>query len=334
MIINDTMINADCETILSELQRQLAINNIPYLRKSQDSGRNIMVQCPYHGNGQERRPSAGIRKADGVLHCFACGQVSTMPELISYVFGKNDMLGQWGMKWLVKNFSAIRIEERQDIDLDLSRNDKPEKVKIDYVSPAELDSYRYYHEYWTERGIIDENIIELFDLGFDPMTNAITFPVLDMGGNCVFVAKRSVATKRFHYPKDVVKPLYGAYQLKHNSCYVEMNDGEKRLVQSVFITESMIDCLLLWQAGHKAVALNGTGSDLQFKQLKQIPCRHFILATDNDKAGQEAREKLKRNVPNKIFSEIQFPDGIKDIGDLGKAKQFNKIKNIRDWEVF
>lgn len=342
MIVNDIMINASCEEILAELQRQLAINKIPYLQKIHDSGRNIQVQCPYHGNGQERRPSAGILKKDGTFHCFACGEVHTLPEVISYVFDKDDMFGKWGMRWILKNFATVKVEERADVEIDLERNHTTNKNSVldnsadnkhsSFVTEEELDSYRYYHEYWTKRGIIDDDIIELFDLGYDKRTNCITFPVRDIDGNCLFVARRNVETKWFNYPKDVEKPLYGLYEL-HRAFLSEVNPlyafSELHKVE-LYITESMIDCILLWQAGKYAVALNGTGSSEQFKQLRTLPCRHLILATDNDKAGKLAREKLRKALSNKLITEIQFPEYRKDIGECTS----DEIQNIERWEIF
>ena len=345
MIINDIMINADCGDILAELQRQLTINEIPLLQKTKDSGDNIMVQCPYHGNGQERRPSAGIRKSDGMFHCFACGETHTLPEVISYCFGNDDMFGKQGFKWIMKNFATVQVEERKDVEIDLERSHTSHKNsllgnssvdKLNRVSEEELDSYRYYHKYWTKRGITDEHIIELFDLGYDPKTDCITFPVRDINGNCLFVARRSVKTKYFNYPRDVEKPLYGLYELSlrafNNYGFVSVGNYviDTFRYNEIFITESMIDCILLWQAGFYALALNGTGSELQFKQLRELPIRKLILATDNDKAGQQAREKIKKNVPNKLFTEIDFPQGIKDIGEC----TVEEIKNIKDWEVW
>lgn len=335
MKVNDIYINAELHTILSELQRQLIINHIPYLQKTQDSGKDIMVQCPYHGNGLERRPSAGIRKSDGLLHCFACGEVHTLPEVISFVFGKDDMFGVWGMKWLTRNFGVVAVEERKDVEIDLERSNTAGKNSVlgnsdsdkpQWVSEEELDSYRYYHKYWKERGITDDNIIELFDLGYDKKTDSITFPVRDIYGHCLFVARRNVKSKIFNYPKGVEKPLYGLYELHSAGAYVP--------IHTLFVTESMIDCILLWQGNHHAVALNGTGSELQYEQLRKLPIRHLILATDNDKAGRLAKEKIRKNVPNKLITEIEFPSDIKDVGDLGKAKRFNDIKNIKNWEVF
>ena len=337
MIINEIQINASLEDILAELQSQLAINNIPYLTKYKDSGNDIMVQCPYHGMGQERKPSAGIRKTDGTFHCFACGETHTLPEVISHCFGySNDVFGKQGFKWIMKNFATVQVEERKDVEIDLERSNTTNKNRVlgnsdsdksKWVSEKELAEYRYYHKYWTERGITDDGIIELFDLGYDYKNYCITFPNRDIDGNCVFVAKRSVKTKWFNYPKGVDKPLYGLYELwqllKRN---VKINE--------LFITESMIDCILLWQAGHYAVALNGTGSELQYKRLNQIPCRKYILATDNDTAGQKARQKLRKRIHNRLITEIEFPSTIKDVGDLGKAGRFDDIKNIEQWEVF
>jgi len=357
--INDTIIHADLSDVLSELQRQLYSKHIPYLQKTQDSGKNIMVQCPFHGNGQERRPSAGIRKSDGMFHCFACHEVHTLPEVISFCFeAENDIFGQFGMKWLVRNFGTVEVEERKDVEIDLKRNnishksgvlDSSDSDKPQWVSEEELDSYRYYHKYWKERGITDDNIIELFDLGYDRKTDSITFPVRDVDGHCLFVARRNVKSKIFNYPKGVEKPLYGLYELYYmvygkGKWGYAMNgpaDGDKEykvtatmnFPTDLFITESMIDGILLWQAEHYAVALNGTGSELQYEQLRKLPCRHFILATDNDKAGRLAKEKIRKNVPNKLITEIDFPSDIKDVGDLGKLKRFNDIKNIKDWEI-
>ena len=336
MQINDTIFNASLEEIFVELQSQLAINQIPYFQKGfRNSGNHIQVQCPFHGDGQERKPSAGIRKSDGVFHCFACNEVHSLPEVISYCFGYNDILGKEGWKWLVKNFATVTVEERKDIKLDYSRDKKVETHEIQYVTEEELDTYRYYHKYWTERHIIDANIIELFDLGYDKKTQCITMPVRDATGNCLFVARRSVKTKWFNYPKGVEKPLYGLYELQQEIEYwsVTTTDGETHegwRPDEIFICESMIDCILLWQAGFYAVALNGTGNELQFKQLKQLPCRKFILATDNDDAGQQARDRIKKNVKGKIFTEIIFPKGIKDIGEC----TVEEITDIKEWEVF
>lgn len=322
MIVNDILINASCEDIVYELQRQLQINQIPYLHKIQDSGKNLQVTCPYHKLGQERRPSAGILKSDGTFHCLACGETHTLPEVISYCFGKDDMFGKWGMKWIVKNFATVEVEDRKDVEIDMERNhttnknnilDSSSDNKSNYVSEEELDSYRYYHNYWTERGITDEDVIELFDLGYDPKTNEIIMPNYNKDGKCVFVARRSIIGKRFSYPKNVEKIVYGIYQLYQL----------EKFPKEVYITESMIDCIYLWQFGRYACALNGLGTKSQFDELCKMPCRKFILATDNDEAGMKARAILRNNIKNKLITEVVLPTNKKDINECTKDEILN-----------
>lgn len=308
MEINGVEFNASLEQILNELVSQMRLNNIDYMQKMKPAGNSIQVCCPYHAQGLERRPSAGIRKSDGKFHCFACGEIHELNEVISYCFGydsEHDAAGAYGWKWLLKNFATVAVEERQPIKLNLSRQKVKATKKIEYVSEEELDKYRYYHPYWRKRGITDEAIIELFDLGYDRDSDCITFPVRDVSGRTLFVAKRSTKTKYFNYPKDAIKPLYGLYE-----CF-----QQESFPKEIIVCESMLDALSFWEAGKYAMALNGTGNELQMDQLRQLPCRKLILATDNDKAGMKARDRIRKNVRNKIVTEYIFPDQKKDAND-------------------
>lgn len=325
MKINDVEFNAELEEILTELQNQLALNGIALLQKMKPSGNDIMVQCPYHGDGQEKRPSAGIRKSDGIFHCFACGETHTLPEVISHCFGK-DMFGDFGWRWLLQNFGTVSTEERKDVRLDFDRHYISNRTdNRNYVTEEELDSYRYFHPYMYERGLTDE-VIEMFDIGYDSRSNCITFPVRDVQGRCLFVARRSVSYKFFNYPKGVEKPLYGLYELymcDYPDGY-EDYDGTWHNIShfptEVIVTESMLDALSFWTIGKHAVALNGLGNDLQFKQLRELPCRKIILATDMDERGLTARKRIRANIKNKLITEYFFPKGRKDANDCTKEE--------------
>lgn len=311
MEINGVIYNAELIDILTELKNQLTINGIELFSKGfKDSGDNYMCQCVYHANGQERRPSAGIKKSTGIYHCFTCQETHPLPEIISYCFGYDD-LGLFGRQWLLKNFSAISVEDRKEIELDVARNSGTHNFVSSsthqYVSEVELDKYRYYHPYWDKRGIVDDKLIELFDLGYDMETHCITMPVRDINGNTLFIARRSINTKWFNYPSGVQKPLYGIWELKQLSEYPS----------EVLVCESIIDCLTAWQYGRPCVALNGTGDNYQYEQLKALPCRKLILCTDMDEAGLKARKRIRENVKNKIITEL--------VWDLNKAKDLNDM---------
>lgn len=330
MVINDIQMGTDLATILNELQSQLHINKIDLLRDIKDTPDNIQVTCPYHKGGQERKPSMGIKKTDGTCHCFTCGQVATLQQMISHCFGRtDDMIGAFGWRWLMQNFVSLSVESRKPIDLGLTRGESLTKTVTEYVSEEELDSYRYIHPYMYKRKLTD-SIIDLFDIGYDKKTECITFPIRDITGHTLFIARRSVKTKFFNYPAGVEKPVYGLYEIYRDS-RKEFNCIDNHVLydfpNEVIICESMIDALTCWVYGKFAVALNGLGNDLQFRQLNEMPNRKFILATDADDAGMRARERLKKNIHGKIITEYKWDVTVaKDINDMSEEM----FKNLRE----
>lgn len=328
--VNNAVIMADISDILIELRRQLNLNGIQRFNKTIDSGHNIQTNCPFHKGGQERKPSFGISKIDGVCHCFGCGWTGTLDEMVSGCFGYTD-LGIFGSKWLIKNFLTVQVNNRTDLDLNFSRcQDKNAVVDKPYVTEEELDSYRYYHEYMWKRKLTKE-VVELFDIGYDKKTQCLTFPNRDVNGNCLFVARRSVKTKFFNYPSDVEKPVYGLYELNLIS-RKEYNCIDKHILYSypeeIIICESMLDALTCWVYGKYAIALNGLGNESQFKQLNSMPCRKFIIATDMDEAGLKARQRIKSRLKNKIVTEYVWDLNIaKDINDMSED-YFHNLKEV------
>ena len=335
MKINDVEFNVELRDVLDELQTQLHANGIPLINKIKDAGSDIMITCPYHKDGQERRPSAGLRKNDGTFHCLACGEIHSLPEVISYCFGKNDIVGTWGWTWLLKNFATVEVKERKDVRLDFRRSGTSDSNGVDksFVTEEELDKYRYVHPYMYERKLTDK-IIELFDIGYDGETDCLTFPVRDEDGNTLFVARRSVKTKFFNYPANAEKPLYGIYEYEvvraqalRNLLMMQATPTMLNTLDEVIVCESMLDALTAWVYGKPAVALNGLGSELQFKQLRELSARKLILATDNDAAGLKARKRIRSNVKNKIITEYIFPENRKDLNELTK-EEFDNLQEV------
>ena len=321
MEVNNHVILDDTQDILIELRKQLELNGVKRFAKFIDSGKNIQTNCPFHKEGQERKPSFGINKNTGECHCFGCGWSGTLSEMISNCFGKDDF-GVYGNKWLIRNFLSVAVESRPDIDVDFCRRKKITSETKKYISEQELDSYRYTHPYMYKRKLTDE-IIDLFDIGYDKNTECITFPNRDINGNCLFVARRSVKTKFFNYPQDVEKPVYGLYE-----CNICAKTIKNWFPDEIIICESMIDALTCWVYGKYAVALNGTGNENQFKTLRNMPNRKFILATDMDEAGLKARERIRQSLGNKIVTEYVWDINVaKDINDMNK-EYFDSLKEV------
>lgn len=316
--VNHNPILANDLEVLEELKHQLRRRGIIRFNEFKVGPRNIQFNCPIHANGQERKPSCGVSTTpirdipSGTVHCFTCGYTATLEEMISHCFGKDDM-GSYGREWLIKHFLTVSVENRKDLALDLTRGSRQSNIR--YIEESELDQYRYYHPYMYKRKLTDE-IIEKFDVGYDDhfelkdkdgkvkqILRCLTFPVRDISGNTLFIARRSVDVKFFHYPEGVSKPIYGIYELPKEA-------------DEVIICESILNALTCWVYGKPAIALNGLGTDYQYEQLKRLSARKFIIALDPDEAGYRATQRLKKELEGiKLITRYEIPHG-KDLNVL------------------
>lgn len=305
--LQDTYIQTDTQSVLDVLKFDLAQHGVNRFHQFRHNGENIQTSCPFHKNGQERKPSFGVNGEIDKCHCFSCSWSGTIEEMISELYGYQDE-GKFGKRWLIKRFNTVEIETRPNImegfngrnnGLD-NLNNNP--VDNTYISDEELDKYRYIHPYMYSRGLTDE-IIERFDIGYDRERKEITFPVRDIEGRCVFVAGRSTERKFFRLPQGLNKPLYQGYRFV---------DGSYKIC---YVTESFLNCLTCWKYDKPAIAMLGTGNKKQYEILNKLPVREYILAFDPDEAGRKATERFRKNVHGKIIKELVYTDN-RDINDL------------------
>lgn len=327
-LVNGLPLLEDDLSVLQELKRQLAMNGINRFADFKIGNKNIQFNCPIHSEGQERTPSCGIltqsnnKVPAGTVHCFSCGYTSSLEKMIGNCFGIDDA-GQFGTRWLTKNFRTISIEDRSDIILDFQRGSK--ETVSSYVSEEELDRYRYIHSYAYKRRLTDD-VIEKFDVGFDSAFiienrlkqkttyKCLTFPVRDAEGRTLFIARRSITGKFFHYPEGINKPVYGLYELPKDT-------------SEIIVCESVFNALTCYAYGKPAIALLGTGTPYQYEQLSRLPVRKFILGFDGDNAGRKATARFRQALgKKKIISVLDIPEG-KDINDLSKEE----FEALQEW---
>ena len=330
----------DVEKILQTLESHQLI------RTNKITGNWFTVYCPFHNDGNERKPSCGVLLKDeyrngkkypqGLWHCFSCSTVKSMPDAVTYILKQKNIQSD-GLKWLSENVPGFEIDADFDylIPPDMMQS-LSNKYAIDYiqtslnkssqsfVSEDELKNYRFTVPYMYERGLTDE-IIEKFDVGVDmnwippgrkKKVPCITFPIRDANGRTLFLCRRSIEGKLYNYPEDVIKPVYGI-------------DMIPRGCSSLIICESIINALTCWKWGYPAVALLGTGNPYQMQQLRELGIPEFTLCMDGDDAGKRATRRLKNNLnKNAIIWTIHMLDG-KDVNDIDK-QTFDRLYQERD----
>lgn len=310
-------------------------------------GEWYQCRCPIHNNGQERKPSCGISLHEQfrngrqypalTVHCFSCNYSGTLADALTIVL-KRKGISKSGLDWLKENIPGFEAEEVEfdylispDISAALTNKYTLDYINSQiipetkqYVSEEELASYRLTVPYMYQRGLTDE-IIEKYDIGYDanfippgrkkPLP-CITFPVKDLQGRTLFLCRRSVQGKFFHYPQGVEKSVYGLYELPSG-------------VRSVIVAESCFNALSCSSWGYPAVALLGTGTAYEIEQLKQLGVPEFVLCLDGDDAGQKGMAKLKRALSSvAIVWTIKMPAD-KDINDCTK-EEFEQFYAMRE----
>lgn len=334
--INGNVILTPIYQILLDLQAELKYSSSHLLHtiKPPHSSSDIIVSCPVHNNGKEQHPSASIttiekHKGDkiipaGFMYCFSCKSKMTIDKLISYCFGKNDN-GEYGRRWLLDHYVNFEIEQR-DKYFNTLKEEKPKK-EVRYITEEELDRYRYIHPYMYKRGLTDE-LIERYDIGYDSSFRlrkdskpfeCITFPIKDVYGNVLFIARRAIKRKVFHYPNDVEKPVAYLYEAQ-----------KYHGTQELYICESLFNALTLEKWGLPSVSLLGTGSKHQYNILKQLDYKKYILCFDNDYAGTNAIIKAIRAFEStQMLLIYTIKERGVDINDLANLRYEEFMKNVK-----
>ena len=326
--------------MLSENQVENVIDKLDalgYIRKKRRVGDWYTIYCPFHKDGNERKPSCGVLMKGqmragrytepGLFHCFTCNHSKPLVPSVSEIL-KLHGVDKSGLDWIHDNFPDIDPDGEGSETDDLIPSDVMSSVvnkyaldyianatksnKKSYIDESELETYRYTVPYMYDRGLTDE-IIDRYDIGFDANhipenknkpVPCVTFPVRDRLGRCLFIFRRSVEGRYFNYPTGVEKPVYGLFELKPGT-------------KTVIVCESAFNMMTCVRHGYEAVALFGTGNSLQIQQLKELGVKRFILALDPDEAGAKGTEKLKRQLRKVAF--ISCVHGIpkgKDLNDL------------------
>lgn len=317
------------------------LESLNLVRLNKIAGDYYSVYCPFHSNGQERRPSCGVLiheqyrngqlYPEGWWHCFTCGIAKSMKQAVEEILSSHPVSSDIreelnkliGDDLTVKSSHLVSPKEVDSIisrfaikNIQQMSNNKPI-----YVSEEELASYRYVVPYMYERKLTDQ-IINKYDIGVDmhfvpyggkKEVPCITFPVRDKNGNVLFILRRAISSKRFFIPDDVQKPVYGIYELPKG-------------INTVVVCESCFNALTSVRYGKPAIALLGTGTPYQIEQLKRLGVKSFILALDPDEGGRKGTARLRKALKSCaiVWSYVGIPEG-KDVNDLTE-EEFNNLE--------
>lgn len=336
----DTPIIVDIETVLVLLAQEMKERTgLEYFGRPVPTGSNVMVKCPFHHNGQERRPSMGLRIDSGQFNCFTCGAENgnhgDFPLFIAKCLDmgvERDPDGnitkppkpELGYKWLLKKFNLAVQGERPL--LNLGQTTKNAKF-TNFLPEEELDKYyEYTHPYMLEARHVPQKIQDFLEIGYDRETNSVTFPMRDIRGRIVYIKKRPISSYnevRYANVKDIPKKnlMFGAWAL-HKNLNLTPKEWMIELVKErgLLLVEGEIDVASGWTLKWPT---SGIGGRILFEEqvgvLKRLGVRKIILGFDNDEEGQkEIARAQDRYSKDFRFGVLKYPDWAKDMNDVIK----------------
>lgn len=272
MVINENLVQDLRQYILLKTGKT-------YFGRIKYTPKNIMVSCPYHKDGQERKPSCGIKiETDekgvaGQVHCFTCQYttniVSMLQDILGNKYDEDEIESKFGLSAGLAKESLIKEEKAGPVFK------IPNNI---IIKEQQLRTYRFYHPYLKYRNISEETA-KKFDIGYDEYNKHITFPIRDIYNRCIGIGRRSIYEKQYLYPDGMIKPLYGVYELS-------------KYIRHLWVVEGPFNLWSLYQYGKTGVALLGTGTNHQYMELLKINCLDYVLALDGDNAGHNGIKKL------------------------------------------
>lgn len=222
------------------------------------SGDEFICRCPWHQDGN--KPNLYVNGVKGLYLCHSCnakGHLSALEDDLPPL-------------------------DTSDVRNLLKALQKPAEAARTYPE-SWLAQFTPYHEEWDRRGL-SKFIQEKFDLGYDPITNALTIPVRNRYGKLTGVVRRTLekskSIPRYHYPRGFrnSETVFGLWLVKQRHT-------------KIAVVEGAIDAISCWDARVPAVAIMGSRiHDGQVEQLARHGVRHVVLMLDNDPAGHGRRK--------------------------------------------
>lgn len=219
------------------------------------SGDEFLCRCPWHVDGT--KPNLYANGKNGKFLCQSCGKRGHMQSITG----------------MMPQASAQDLRDR------LAALNAPEAPPARVYSEGWLKRFQHVHPGWYERGF-SEQVMDSFDLGYDPTKDVLTIPVRNTEGDLLGVITRRLddMKPKYMYPKGfpIGRYLFGAWKL----------DGGRHVIALV---EGTVDAIACWDARIPALAMMGSRlTKDQATVLQALGIRTVVIFTDNDGPGRDA----------------------------------------------
>lgn len=254
---------------------------------------------------------------DDRVYCFGCGASYNLVDVIGIMenLNKSEAFKQT-LKYYGKNYYNVRPIQKE------TKQNNKNYEKAYNVWQYNLRENQTANLYLKSRGL-DDKTIKKFKIGYnsfdfgDYKLNAVVIPI----NNHCFTAR------------NILNEEDGIRYYKSKGCQLEIFNSVilKSDIKYCVITEGEFDCLSFESIGINAISLGSANNIHKFIEQEKSNKITYILALDNDEAGQNAKNSLIDYFNNNGIKYIVFDNcGYKDANQaLVENKELFK-KSIYD----
>lgn len=259
----------------------------------------VMIQCPFHGGGQEKTPSCSVALEKPVFFCHSCQTAGH----VSRIF-KSIGLGSDSIATILKATGLDKpgkaLTGRGKVAARLTRSGNVFRGPF-ILNEDILDDYRHAPKMLMRQGF-EKATLRHFEIGYDASNMRITFPIRNVYGELVGISGRGLLD--YQEPRykiyDSEMKLRDGFNIPPEYSMEEVKDAvlwHGHVVRPFFYTKSEQDepfvitegfkaCMWTWQAGYQStVALVGAYLSDLHAELIASAVQYVTLFLDNNEAG-------------------------------------------------
>lgn len=299
---------------MEKYETELVMSNLRSYLESHNIDTSKLFHCI---NPNHRDSNASMKYFDdNRVYCFGCGANYNLVDVMAIMEG-------------VDNKQAFRKAMQTYGNTTINVNTKEKNAK------TEQKNYKKAFKVWQTQ-LKDENAKQYlksrcisdktakkFELGyntFDFGKYKFSAIIIPMNDNC-FTARNVTSNKneiRYYKPKGCHTDLFNVDALTNDIPYC-------------FITEGEFDCMSFDSVEINALALSGANNVSKFIARDKNLEKTYILALDNDEAGQLAKQNLIDYFKDNNIKYLEFDNcGYKDANQALVASKDEFIKHINE----
>lgn len=333
--LQDTIIQSDTQSILDSLKFDLAQHGVDRFHIFRNNGDNIQTNCPFHKNGQERKPSFGVNGEIDKCHCFQADtkvitrsgikSISSLcDKTVDIINGNGDwetvIFRNYGKQRLMK--LTLTANEKEQIIYTTPEHEWIVKNRKNKIQTKDLKNWMYLDKILPK---VNEELIPSIDgivHGFCYGDGCMTGHHRQYQYKCFFYNKSDLGiSKYFEHLGNIKKSIAGNGKEYDSICFSSYRDLKKVPDMNLETDEYLLGFL----AGYFVADGNESNGGLSLYSAKKedilkirdifvhLGIATFNIGTSNIKAGNRGclivkndtnaytLRIVKNNVPKSFF---------------------------------